>query len=124
MRLALIGDIHYYRLAVAPWQLFGKRLLGQANLWLNRRHRFNRSLLKPVLEQAESIQPDMVLMSGDLTTTALAGEFADVAAALNPLAKRIPMVAVPGNHDRYTFSAARHRVMEKALLTAVPQPFP
>lgn len=124
MRLALIGDIHTYRLCVPPWHLVGKRLIGQTNLWLNRRHRFDHSLLEAVIEQTVSIKPDMVLISGDLTTTALEGEFQDVAQMLAPLTDQYPTVIVPGNHDRYTFTSARRRVMETMLPNLVPDQWP
>lgn len=124
MRLALIGDIHKYRLFVPPWHLLGKRLVGQANLWLNRRHCFDHRLLDGVIEQALSIKPDLVLLSGDLTTTSLDGEFQDVAQILEPLTSRYPTVIVPGNHDRYTFTSARKRVMEAMLPNLVPDEWP
>ena len=123
MRLALIGDIHLYRLAVWPWLLFGKRILGQTNLWLNRRHRFDRSLLAPVVERVASIEPDMLLFSGDVTSTALSGEFADAVDSLDSITSRITTVMVPGNHDRYTFSSLRNRSFERAFgELAVPLP--
>ncbi len=124
MRVALIGDIHAYRLLVPPWRLVGKRLLGQANLWLNRRHRFDLTLLERLVEHVASIQPDMILMSGDLTTTALEGEFEDVGRVLEPLTRCVPTVAVPGNHDRYTFTSSRRRVMEATLPQMVPDRWP
>ena len=124
MRLALIGDIHTYRLLVPPWHLVGKRLIGQANLWLNRRHRFDHSLANQLIERAASIQPDMVLLSGDLTTTSLDGEFSDAAQMLAPLTERFPTLIVPGNHDRYTFTSARRRVMETLMPGVVPNEWP
>ncbi len=52
MRIVLLGDLHTYRLAVWPWELLGKSLAGQMNLWLNRRKRFDRSLIQPTIERA------------------------------------------------------------------------
>ena len=124
LRLALIGDIHAYRLLAPPWSLFGKRALGQVNVWLNRRHRFDRDLLAPVVARVGELDPDLLLLSGDLTSTALSGEFADVFAALAPVTGHVPTVAVAGNHDRYTFSAARRRQFERAGDTLVPPRFP
>jgi len=124
MRLAVIGDIHLYRLWAAPWRLFGKRILGQANLWLNRRYKFGRSLLPPVLDKVRAIEPDMALFSGDLTTTALPGELADAADAVRGIAEQCPVAVVPGNHDRYTFASARSRAMEKAFGELMPAAFP
>ena len=107
MRIVLFGDIHLYRLWLAPWHLLSKRVLGQGNLVLNRRRKFDHSLLPGLIEQAVAIKPDLCLLSGDLTTTALVGEFEDAAAALKPLTDRVQTIAVPGNHDRYTYTSAR-----------------
>ncbi len=123
-RLVFIGDIHAHRFLVPPWRLLGKRLLGQTNLWLRRRHRFNLDLLAPVLRRAVQVAPELMLFSGDLTTTALEGEFEDVRATLDSLENPPPMLIVPGNHDRYTFAAARRRAIERAFPHAVPARFP
>ena len=101
-----------------------KRILGQTNLWLNRRKRFNRTLLIVALKRIAALKPDLLLLSGDLTTTSLEDEFADIAALLEPLTDKLPIVAVPGNHDRYTFGSSRVRRMEHLLPTVVPQTFP
>ncbi len=124
MRLVLFGDIHFYRLWLAPWQLASKRILGQSNLILNRRKRFRHDLLPLLIDQAIALQPDMLLLSGDVSTTSLKREFSDVALALKPLADRVPTVLVPGNHDRYTFSVARTRLIDRMLIDWVPQAFP
>lgn len=124
MRLVLFGDIHLYRLWLAPWQLASKRILGQGNLILNRRKSFRHDLLAGMMDQAIGLDPDMLLLSGDVSTTSLKREFADVAKALKPLADRVPTVLVPGNHDRYTFHAARSRVIDRMLDRWVPDQFP
>ena len=124
MRIALIGDIHSYRLFVPPWRLAGKRLIGHANLWLNRRHAFDHRLVDEAVKNVVAVEPDLVLLSGDLTTTALDGEFEDVARMLEPLTTRFPTVIVPGNHDRYTFTSARRRTMENLLPGVVPSHWP
>ena len=124
MRMVLIGDIHLYSLWTAPWSLFGKRVLGQSNLWLRRRRRFNPKLLAPTIDHAASLEPDMVLLSGDVSTTALPSEFRAVARVLKPLFDAAPTVMVPGNHDRYTFTSKRRRTMERAFPDHVPDRFP
>jgi 3',5'-cyclic AMP phosphodiesterase CpdA len=124
MRLALIGDIHHYRLDVHWRKLVGKRFLGQSNLWLNRRHRFNHGVLSPLIDRVEAIKPDHVLLTGDVTTTSLDDEFHDVAAFLKPLSDKFPTLLVPGNHDRYTFSSNRNRRIERLLEHLLPPRFP
>lgn len=124
MRIVLVGDIHMYRLLMPPWELAGKALVGQANVWFNRRQHFDRQLLRPVLERIASLQPDLLLLSGDLTSIGAGSEFRRLAAILGPLTRQVPTVAVPGNHDRYTRLATWGRRMEKTFPEAVPALFP
>lgn len=124
MRIVLFGDIHLYRLWLAPWHLASKRLLGQSNLVFNRRKRFRHDLLPVMIDKAISLKPDLCLLSGDLTTTSLKQEFRDVEAALKPLTDTTPTVLVPGNHDRYTFTASRSRRIDRMLRKLVPGAFP
>ena len=124
MRIVLFGDIHFYRLWLAPWHLLSKRVLGQGNLILNRRKTFRHELFASMIDQAIGLEPDMLLLSGDLTTTSLKQEFIDVAAALKPLTDRVPTVLVPGNHDRYTFAAGRSKRIDRLLAELCPPGFP
>ena len=125
MRIGLIGDIHLYDLRVTPRQMLSKRVLGQSNLWLNRRNRFRHALLPSYVRHLGELGLDLLLSSGDLTTSSLPAEFAKVRDALAPIADAgTPLVLVPGNHDRYTFRSQRVRRMEAELGDWVPDPFP
>lgn len=124
MRLALVGDIHLYSLSIRPRQLLSKRLLGHTNLWLTRRHRFNHRVLGQVMAKVDSIEPDLALFSGDVTTTSLEDEFHDVKQYLMPLADKRDVLLVPGNHDRYTFRSLRRRRMESIMDRLMPSAFP
>jgi|MDTC01.3.fsa_nt_gb 3',5'-cyclic AMP phosphodiesterase CpdA len=117
MRIVLLGDLHFYQLAVWPWQLLSKRLLGQTNLWLNRRRHFDLSLWPVTREHLLSLKPELLLGSGDFTTTALPSEFNQAFTHLRPLLDEpsLETLLVPGNHDRYTFSSKRQCLFEKAL---------
>lgn len=123
-RIALIGDLHLFSLWPAPWHMASKRILGQTNLWLNRRKVFRHHRLHELVEKAIGLKPDLVLCSGDLTTTALRQEFETARRFLQPLADTAPLVAVPGNHDKYTFHAARSKRMQRMLPGWVPEVFP
>jgi 3',5'-cyclic AMP phosphodiesterase CpdA len=94
------------------------------NLWLRRRWRFDPRLLPAVIDQVRSVNPQLVLLSGDLTTTALEAEFGDAAAGLRPLLEGCPAVLTPGNHDRYTAAATRDHLLERYLPGTVPEHFP
>jgi len=125
MRIALIGDIHVYSKRVSTRRyLMSRRILGHTNLILTRRHRFNHMLLHPLMEQVRAISPDIALFSGDVSTTSLEDEFDDVARFIRPLAEDVPVVLVPGNHDRYTFGSKRVRRIETVLNGLMPDQFP
>ena len=124
MRLALIGDVHLFQTDVPPSRLVGKRLLGHTNLMINRRFRFNHRVLEPLIDRVGALGLDAVLLSGDVTTTSLEDEFHDVATFLEPLARKLPTVIVPGNHDKYTFRSVRHRRMKEHMAGILPDSFP
>ena len=124
MKVVLIGDIHVYRRYIPPWHLMGKTLLGQLNVWFNRKRRFDLQQMAPLLRRVASLNPEFLLFSGDLTTTAYMPEFLDAAAMLEPVLKQFPAVMVPGNHDHYTGFAVWLRRMERAFPGVMPDRFP
>ena len=112
MRIAHFTDIHYTLLPEAA-ELSPKRALGTVNLVLGRRIRHfdpdvQARLVQSVLDQA----PDAVVISGDLTGTALEREFLAAKAGLGALLDAVPTLVLPGNHDRYTHGATRTRRLE------------
>jgi len=124
VRLALIGDIHIFHLDVPARRLLSKRLLGHANLYFLRRFKFNHLILEALFEKLSRAEPDMLLCSGDVTTTSLEDEFLEVDRHLRPIHERLPVVVVPGNHDRYTFKSRRTKVIEEHLRGMLPPRFP
>lgn len=125
MRCLIVGDIHAYQRFVWPWRLCGKRLFAYANEKLNRSRRFDLRLLDSMAEQAQTLHVDWALCTGDLTGSALPGEFEQAKRFLQRLVDQgVRLAVVPGNHDRYTFACARRRAFEHALaglaLTAFP----
>jgi 3',5'-cyclic AMP phosphodiesterase CpdA len=72
--------------------------------------------LEDVVERVRSVAADHILVTGDLTTTALPSEFNAARVALGGLltdAKRVTVL--PGNHDRYTSRSVRLRKFEAAF---------
>lgn len=91
-----------------------KRVLGTANLYLRgRRHDFDRGVQQALVAHIQALEPDLVLITGDLTAQSLEAEFEQAHQDLQPLLEAIPTFMVPGNHDVYTGGAARHRPMER-----------
>lgn len=113
-RLIHLSDLHFWHVTLNPARLAGKRILGMANLVLNRARKYPLAGAAPLAERIRVLDPDHVLVTGDLTTTSLEEEFAaagEFAAALAWQPER--MTFIPGNHDRYTRPSARQRLFER-----------
>ena len=70
--------------------------------------RIDRALIEPLLANVESIRPDVVVVSGDLTQRAKQAQFEQARDFLARI--RAPQVVVPGNHD-----VPLYRVWERFL---------
>jgi len=109
IRVAHATDIHWF---VPPGLRHAspKRILGTANLYLrNRRHHFDPAVQASLVDQIVASQPDIVLISGDLTAQATDEEFARAREALDPILSSFPTLILAGNHDVYTQGAFRER---------------
>lgn len=112
-RVVHLSDIHVWRYAYHPARLANKRFLGMLELMKGRARRFRLERLDEVVEHALSLNSDHVLITGDLTTTALTTEFVEARRALGPLlADPARATVIPGNHDRYTSGSLRTRKFE------------
>lgn len=61
---------------------------------------FDPQLLAHAVEEVLSLQPDLVLVGGDLTTDGYAHEFRDAQLYLEPLLQaELTTIVIPGNHD-------------------------
>lgn len=123
MRLVHLSDIHVWRYNWDPRRWAGRRLPVMLDLLRGRARRFRLERVAAVVERARSLEPDHVLVTGDLTTTALPGEFEDARRALAPLLERPGgATMVPGNHDRTTGRSLRSRRFERAFADCLPAP--
>lgn len=113
MRIVQLSDIHIWRYISNPFRLLNKRAVGFAELLTGRAKNFRLERLAGVVDRVLEIEPDHLLITGDLTTTALREEFAEARRALAPLLTDPGRVTVlPGNHDRYTARSVRTRAFE------------
>ncbi len=123
MKIVHISDLHFWRISLNPLRLAGKRMLGMGNLILNRARRYRMENISPLRERMKELQPDHILITGDLTTTSLEEEFEAVRLALRPLDDgRSSITVIPGNHDRYTRPAERQRLFERYFGEFAPSP--
>jgi 3',5'-cyclic AMP phosphodiesterase CpdA len=67
--------------------------------------RVDPALLEPLGEAVHGLQPDLLVVSGDLTQRARRAQFAQAAAFLDTLPR--PRLVVPGNHDVPLYDVAR-----------------
>src|SRR5262249_19591645 len=102
-----------WRYAFNPLHLFNKRAIGMVELVTRRARKFRIERLGEVVERVRALEADHVLITGDLTTTALPAEFRAARAALaDLLADAERVTVIPGNHDRYPTGSVRHRSFE------------
>jgi 3',5'-cyclic AMP phosphodiesterase CpdA len=123
LRIIHLSDIHVWRVQTNPLRLLNKRAVGVFSLIVGRAKRFRLERLVEVVERARALEPDHVLITGDLTTTALPREFEDARTALAPLlADSTRVTVIPGNHDRYTSGSVRYKVFEEYFGEFMPSP--
>ncbi len=119
VRLCHISDPHI-TVTDLGWKLedwFNKRLAA----WLNLRalgrgyhFRFSDTILEALMRELRASPPDKLVFSGDATALGFGSEIARAASLLGLTnAEPLPGLAVPGNHDYCTFTAADSRDFEK-----------
>lgn len=101
MKVVHLTDLHVQTVPRAR-ELTAKRLVGTANLYLlGRRSKFSRTVQEAAVAAAVAEEPEVVVITGDLTAQALDAEFSEARALLDPILSRFDAVMIPGNHDTY-----------------------
>jgi 3',5'-cyclic AMP phosphodiesterase CpdA len=125
MRIAHLSDLHFSKLSFNPLQFFSKRWLGNLNLALHRKNQFEFGRLNSLPSLLKTLNVDLVLISGDLTTTSFSKEFRLAKKFTDEIQKeKIPVVELPGNHDQYTKSAYRRGTFYKFFPPEKPEKKP
>lgn len=107
MRIAQISDLHYTHITWNPFRLLSKRFLGNLNWLLTRKSVFCPAQLDPLPDLFQSLGVDLVLLGGDFTTTALREEYEKASHFVERISQN--WIAIPGNHDHYTYSSFRKK---------------
>ncbi|PIS02488.1 MAG: hypothetical protein COT85_05695 [Chlamydiae bacterium CG10_big_fil_rev_8_21_14_0_10_42_34] len=107
MRIAQISDFHFTKVTFNPFRLFSKRLLGHLNWLFFRRKTFFEAQLDPLPKLFSDLNVDLVLLGGDLSTTSFIKEFEKAAKLIGKIKQ--PWIAIPGNHDHYTYRSYRQK---------------
>jgi hypothetical protein len=80
---------------------FGKRYLGYASWFRKRRHQLRRAWLDEMTVEMAALNPDLVILTGDLTQIGTEEEIRQARDWLEGLAPAGRVAFVPGNHDTY-----------------------
>lgn len=122
MRIVHLSDLHVWRYTWDPRRLASHRFFGMIELLRGRAGRFHLDRIEPVIARVRALEPEHVLITGDLTTTALPAEFEAARVALAPLLEDPHRVTVvPGNHDRSTSRSLRSRRFEEMFGAYMPK---
>ena len=99
-KIAHLSDFHFSHVPTNPLKLLSKRWIGVLNLIFSRRKTFQPSQLEGLGSMFEDQKVDLLLATGDFTTTSLTSEFQDAKSFFEKLST--PSLYLPGNHDFYT----------------------
>ena len=107
--LAHLSDPHLAPLPRPnPFELMGKRLGGFVN-WHRKRRGFHlTAVLEQIVNDIKSRAADHIAVTGDLVNLSLAAEFLPARSWLERPGSPQDVTLVPGNHDAYVRSKARH----------------
>lgn len=118
VKLTHFSDVHLTAESLG-WRVrdvLGKRATGWVNVrLLGRGHRFRHAnpVAATLVQDWRERKPDHLVFTGDATTLAFETEMAAAAQHLHVGEPGFPpAIAVPGNHDRYTFAATRRQDFE------------
>jgi len=110
MRIAHLSDLHLLSLEGAvPFRLLNKRLTGYANLRFYRKSVHRPFAAEAAAREIRRLEPDHVVITGDVSNLALEVEFGLVRSFLDDTLGLPPdrVSLVPGNHDAYTMGSHR-----------------
>lgn len=115
-RFLHLTDLHFWRVEVNPFRLLNKRIIGNTNVIVRRRHEFRIDEAQRFAKDIAALGIPDVLITGDFASTATDAEFQMGRDFVESLV-RLGMhpVVIAGNHDVYTFEAARRRRFERYL---------
>ncbi len=103
MKIVHFSDSHAGGSFSGCRSLFDKRLAGFVNYCLFRKNCHDQAILDLFCEKVLDIMPDLVVCSGDITSTGHPSEFDIALRKLEPILRnsQIRFLYVPGNHDKY-----------------------
>jgi 3',5'-cyclic AMP phosphodiesterase CpdA len=86
-------------------EILNKRIYGYFSWYLHRGSEHCGEVLSALLADMDSVRPDHILVTGDLTHLGLPNEFLMAEKLLKSLGPPTNVMAIPGNHDTYIKTA-------------------
>ncbi len=119
MKIIHFSDPHAGALPDSLSAYFDKRIVGTLNYAFKRRFLHNMALMQRGVDYIIQEKPDVVVCTGDLTSTGQPREFDIMLEILQPLITNsaIKLLYVPGNHDSYVKNNRCQSASKKAFET-------
>jgi 3',5'-cyclic AMP phosphodiesterase CpdA len=116
-----LSDLHFSKVSLNPFQFVSKRWIGNFNLFLFRKKEISEILAHQFIEQLDTLKPDVILISGDFTSTALKKEFDFAKNFIGKIKQKgIKVFGLPGNHDAYTKKAFKRKLFYQHFKGLLP----
>ena len=105
-KLVHLSDLHLFSLRdLSLTALLNKRMLGYFS-WRLHRHSVHRGdVLAALVRDLHALNPDHIVITGDLTHLGTPGQFRMAQQFLNGLGPPAKVTVIPGNHDAYVKTA-------------------
>ncbi|XDD48747.1 metallophosphoesterase [Leptospira sp. WS92.C1] len=103
MKILHLSDLHFPT-PIPLHQLKGKMIIGYLNYSLRRKKKYPLKIWNSILQSIQTIGPDIIVVSGDITNVSHETEFREAEKILSELPQD-KVFYIPGNHDRYTKQA-------------------
>ncbi len=119
MKIIHFSDPHAGAMPDSISAYFDKRIVGTLNYALKRRFLHHMESMQLGVDFIIKEKPDVVVCTGDLTSTGQPREFDMMLEILNPLINdsKIKLLYVPGNHDTYVKNRRCSSAFENAFTT-------
>ncbi len=117
MKIAVFSDSHSFEHPSSWNALFDKRAIGLVNYFYIRKHKHKKEYLEKIVEKIIGLSPDVVICTGDLTTSGDKAEFETALKILDPLIENrdFDLLYVPGNHDYYVNDNICYESLKRAF---------
>ncbi len=116
MKIVHFSDPHAGGWPQSGSAFFDKRIIGAFNYNLRRKAHFKIDRLKTAVEKSLLLNPQVVAITGDITSVSEPWEFELACQILKPLVDSdIKLIYIPGNHDAYVKNRKCKEALEKAF---------